>query len=1276
MGIFNRLKKSNKITSKVTPGQAGLIIHLYEADNKKINLPLSTQKSKELVAWNPDIARAIFDIESVVKQIGSIKIESTEDQIEFNKDDLSAPNCTLKDSGVFISYKLISAIRFGTGTELTGLTSNDLLALEVPKYSKLRLSLKSEGTYRDQDFRFSLKIYDSNRDEITLKKTLGHYLIDSNDNMFFINPLVILLVNRVKEHLLNRRTPQYKSDVGVRIRDFSRVREAALGVKAHLDEFVKSEEVLFLDALPYELGRDLGGELLVAPRLPTDHKEDNLTFERAINSADDINQTSHINIKNGKKRQHTSKRVFLSNKAKETFGKIREFNSFPREKKESLAKEPEEFFGHSPKENIGGSFSERVSGFIIGKINSNRSDTGSKTKWDKGFDEESALLRATNNSTVKIQFVPTPKEYSKIKEIVSQLKEQEIQVETDKRNETGALLTPIPRETSPDVYIDCLGGEFSRVELERFLIRVETSNVPFLEEDEFELANERVSQANEENSYLVNWGEEGDDIPLASLRRSLIKEKREPQERVSLAIDGLTNVLGKPPDWNWQTSNEKLSQSVPGFKQSVSLWPHQQVGYSWLRWIFEHTPTGKNVGHRGALIADDMGLGKTIQVIALISHVKSLESICDKPILVIAPLGLIQTSWLKDGLSAFLEPSVFNEINEGSFRDVENFSNCPFKPDLKISKEEAERVNKELAEEGKTIADCSIDSNIKNDLKKIAEWCKGKLIITSYETARSRGIALASVDFSLVILDEAQKIKNVGSLQSNSVKALKGDMYIAMTGTPIENSLMDLWGIMDFVLPGHLGSQSQFRTKFVKKIKGFELGSEGRKIAKKELEQALLPVWMRRTKKEIYGKSDKLPEAIHHDSMEDDEGNIFNEHEVRMSEEQEQIYSRYANLYKGGGAGGFAALRLMLDACSSPWLAINIKIIWDNKDKLFSLSPKLKTTIEILKRIRSNTSKDGQKVIIFANTRAIQRDLAFFIYDWNRSTSDSPIEVEVYNGEIPEKERGAILDRFKTAPGFAVIIISPKAGGVGLNLTEANHVIHFTREWNPALERQATDRVYRLKQTRTVHVYYPISLGRTEERPSAEEHLANLLREKREVMDDFTISNKDADLTKDFASGFEGNSSGQSIILPNAIHALNHKDFEAYIACLYEKKLDFQTYVIGRANDKGVDVIALKPEENLLIQVKHSSLGNKVGTKPIQEIRGARSPYESVTQKCYKLVAATNSEFRISAENLSVQGERVELINGAQILEMASNIEITMSDIERKLQEKPDFELP
>ena len=434
-------------------------------------------------------------------------------------------------------------------------------------------------------------------------------------------------------------------------------------------------------------------------------------------------------------------------------------------------------------------------------------------------------------------------------------------------------------------------------------------------------------------------------------------------------------------------------------KHSVDV----RKGYAWLKWIFGHSIGDNSSQHRGALVADDMGLGKTIQVIALISHVRSLSLLTKKPILIIAPLGLIRTSWLKDGFAAFLEPDILNLTHNNSFGDIANFADCPYKPDLKLSKDEAKRINSELRNDKKEIDRCSIDTLIKEELKRVQEWCGSKIIITSYETARNRGIALASIDFSLVILDEAQKIKNAGTLQSNSVKALKGDMFIAMTGTPIENSLMDLWGIMDFVLPDHLGDQATFRKNFVTRVKNAPPGSDDRERARNELENALAPVWMRRTKSEIYRDSPDLPDIIHHDSVQLKNGDLKNEHEVVMSESQEIIYSQFANTYGNGGTGGIVALGGMLDACSAPWLATDSRVVWKNRDELFKISPKLKILIfDILEKIRSNSETDGQKVILFANKKAIQRDLAYFIFDWNRNTSDEKIEVEVYNGDVPD----------------------------------------------------------------------------------------------------------------------------------------------------------------------------------------------------------------------------------------------------------------------------------
>ena len=155
-----------------------------------------------------------------------------------------------------------------------------------------------------------------------------------------------------------------------------------------------------------------------------------------------------------------------------------------------------------------------------------------------------------------------------------------------------------------------------------------------------------------------------------------------------------------------------------------------------------------------------MGLGKTIQVIALISYVRSLELLKQKPILIVAPLGLINTSWIKDGFEAFLNEEVFGGFDgEGSFKDIVNFADCPFKPDLLISVEDAETVNNKLSD-GVPLSQCELNEQVLEEMENVKKWVSGKLIITSYETARNRGIALAGVNFSLVILDEAQKIKN------------------------------------------------------------------------------------------------------------------------------------------------------------------------------------------------------------------------------------------------------------------------------------------------------------------------------------------------------------------------------------------------------------------------------------------------------------------------------------------------------------------------------------
>ena len=495
-------------------------------------------------------------------------------------------------------------------------------------------------------------------------------------------------------------------------------------------------------------------------------------------------------------------------------------------------------------------------------------------------------------------------------------------------------------------------------------------------------------------------------------------------------------------------------------------------------------------------------------------------------------------------------------------------------------------------------------------------------------------------------------------------------MCIAMTGTPIENSLMDLWSIMDFVLPGHIGTQESFKKIFVQPVKQSSFDSQERKLLKSALEKALSPVWFRRTKTEVFSSTKALPPILHYDQFEDENGIFKNTDQVDMSDEQYSIYETHLAYSKNAKTGHkLQAIRSMIEACAAPWLATNEPLRWSNKDRIFALCPKLKRTIDILTEIRSRSPEDGQKVIMFANVIQIQMGLAFFIFEWNNETSKDKIQVEVYNGEASPSSRAEMLNKFKKLCGFQVLIISPKAGGAGLNIVEANNVIHYTREWNPALERQATDRVYRMGQKRKVHVYYPTTSLSQRGLISAEERLATILSTKRDIMDDFTISASDHDFKEsDFFDIINDSSISDRQIEPENLHLLDPYSFECLIACLYEK-FGYKSYWCGKSGDGGADVMALKGKTGILIQAKHSQANSLVGTGAIIQVRGAQSAYESKFGVTLKLVAATNFKFSEPTVQLSRNGVPVELVEFHHLKAFLKNYPVRFSEVQKLKEE-------
>jgi superfamily II DNA or RNA helicase len=438
------------------------------------------------------------------------------------------------------------------------------------------------------------------------------------------------------------------------------------------------------------------------------------------------------------------------------------------------------------------------------------------------------------------------------------------------------------------------------------------------------------------------------------------------------------------------------------------LFPYQIEGFRWLKML--------DFGKMGGLLADDMGLGKTVQVVAFISHLKKSDRL--KPALVIAPLSLLE-NW-KNELQKFC-----SDIN---LRDIY------------IHQGPSRLKTQEVIE--------SFD-----------------IVLTSYDTLVRDQLLLGKIDWVCTICDEAQKIKNSTTATATVVKALKSKFRLALTGTPVENGLSELWSIVDYVQPGLLGSLKYFQDTYEKPISNSKAAEDLSRI-EDELLSIIQPVYKRRTKQEHL--SHVLPRK---------------DKELRFVELGPEQYGLYVNVIeqvKNKHLNGLQAIHALRKVCSHPAL-------YDSSYDTLPLShvPKLGETIKILREIYNR----GEKALIFTDYKKMQMILSQVIM------KEFGVFPPVINGETSQRQ--LVVDTFNRSKGFNVMILSPKAGGTGLTITGANHVIHYTRWWNPAVENQATDRAYRIGQQKDVKVYYPIVTspsGRT-----MEELLDNLLKEKEEL---------------------------------------------------------------------------------------------------------------------------------------------------------------------------------
>ena len=434
------------------------------------------------------------------------------------------------------------------------------------------------------------------------------------------------------------------------------------------------------------------------------------------------------------------------------------------------------------------------------------------------------------------------------------------------------------------------------------------------------------------------------------------------------------------------------------------LRPYQAIGLSWLAFLRQWG--------LGACLADDMGLGKTIQVIALLLHEQAEGNGRRKPALLICPTSVVG-NWQ---------------------RELARFA-----PDLRV-----------LIHHGATRA--------KNELKQQA--AQHDIAISSYALLHRDEKHLSEVKWGNVILDEAQNIKNPSTKQAQAARKLAAGAQwrAALTGTPVENRLSELWSIFQFLNPGYLGSHSDFQERFARPIE-----RAGDEAATQRLKSLVGPFILRRVKTDPNVISD-LPQKNEmkvYCSLTKEQATLYEavvRDSLRQIAESEGIERRGIVL---------ATLMKLKQVCNHP-----AQFVGDGS-ALPGRSGKLARLTEMLEEVRSV----HERVLVFTQFAEMGHLLKAYLQE---SFGD---EVLFLHGGTPAKTRDKMVERFQNDPnGPMVFILSIKAGGTGLNLMRANHVFHFDRWWNPAVENQATDRAFRIGQTKNVQVYKYLCAGTFEEK--------------------------------------------------------------------------------------------------------------------------------------------------------------------------------------------------
>ena len=631
---------------------------------------------------------------------------------------------------------------------------------------------------------------------------------------------------------------------------------------------------------------------------------------------------------------------------------------------------------------------------------------------------------------------------------------------------------------------------------------------------------------------------------------------------------------------NWAPQGAPREGAAPDVPGSVrtTLLDHQSEALAW-------QVEGWCAGHPGLLNADDQGLGKTLQTLAFLAWLKVRMSEAPanqrRPVLVVAPTGLLRT-WQTE------EQTHLTGTGLGARIDAYG----PGLRSLRVPGLDGRDTDDGVPRLGFKELRASVEQG------RGHEWW----VLTTYETLASYQHSFRSIHFAVVVFDEIQKIKNAKTLMALAARGVRADFRIGLTGTPLENHVVDLWAVMDAVVPGRLQTLKQF----------LELYGDVTEEKMRELHARLFrpietssqrypPVGQRRLKEDVLIG---LPRKD------------YRVYPATMPAGQAQAYE-LAQRHLTDGARG-AALKLLHHIRGVSLHPESPDTVRDDLEAYFARSARFDSVHRILGRIHARR----ERVLIFTEHRRMQA----FVAQWIRSEFGLD-EVRIINGATTIARRKAYVSAFQrhleNDGGFDVLILSPRAAGVGLTLTAATHVIHLSRWWNPAVEEQCNDRIYRIGQKRDVTVHLPLAIHPARRERSFDCVLNDLMRRKRSLARAALWPPVLSD--SDNAALLTG-MSGAEAFDPTEVDSLDWYGFEHWVVDRARESRDWETSETPMSGDGGADALLRHRRRHdtvAVVQAKHTTDRNRlIDEAAIHDLTRARDRYGLHHPQ---LVAVTNA---------------------------------------------------